>query len=48
MFCSGAWLAVTVSVAVPPGVTVVPPVICSAGTLVLAIVVCAEPGEPTE
>ena len=47
MFWSGAWLAVTVSVAEPPGDTVVPPVICSVGTLVFVMVVWAELGDPT-
>ena len=40
----GAWSAVTVSVAEPPGEIVVPPVICKVGTLVFLIVVCAELG----
>ncbi len=47
VFCNGAWLAVTVSVAVPPGDTVVPPLICSVGTALLAMVVWAELGDPT-
>ena len=38
----------TVSVAEPPGETVVAPVMCTAGTLLLVIVVCAELGEPIE
>ena len=37
-----------VSVAGPPGETVVPPVICKVGTLEFLIVVCAELGSPTE
>ena len=47
MSCSGAWLAVTVRVADPPGDTVVPPEIVTAGTLLLVIVVWAELGDPT-
>ena len=47
MSCSGAWLAVTVSVAEAPGDTVVPPVICNVGTLLFSMVVCAELGDPT-
>src|ERR1019366_675008 len=45
--CRGAWSAVTVSVAEPPGDTVTPPVRVSVGTLLLVIVVCAEFGDPT-
>ena len=48
MFCSGAWLAVTVNVTAPPGDTLVPPMICSVGTAPLAMVVWAELGVPTE
>ena len=41
-------MAVTVSVTVPPGDTLVPPEICTVGTAPFAMVVCAELGEPTE
>ena len=47
MSWAGAWLAVTVSVAEPPGDTVVPPEIVRDGTLVFVIVVWAELGDPT-
>ena len=46
--CSGAWSAVMVSVADPPGEIVVPPVTWSVGTFSFLMVVSAELGVPTE